>query len=259
MKPFERNAQNLAASLSFYGKVEERSGVLLITSSVAYSVFNIALLESPVPDVEGEFVRRIRTAAAHFRGQGRPWSFWICEDYLPRRVARQIYEIFEDEGLSGIAESPGMEVPDLGAPRRHLAPLTYQRVGDERTRIDFTNLVCSSFHIPTAIARRVYLPEAAWGGKLKAWIGYDRDTAVTSAATVEAAGALGVYSVSTLPQYREHGFAEAVMRHAIDEARREGAAGPLVLQSSLAGYNLYRAMGFRKTTRFFVFATSESI
>ena len=82
MKNWERNAANLAASLSFYGPAEHRAGVQLISSPVTFSVFNIALIANPVAEIEGEMDRRIQLANAHFRARQRDWSFWLCEDYL---------------------------------------------------------------------------------------------------------------------------------------------------------------------------------
>jgi ribosomal protein S18 acetylase RimI-like enzyme len=258
MTPAERNARNLAVSLSFYGKAEERTGVVLITAPVAYSVFNIAVLAAPVPPVAGEFERRVKVAAAHYEELKRPWSFWVCEDDVPKKVARHLEDYFAPHGMHWIAESPGMEAPDLPEPARRLPELEYRPVCNAETRSHFARLVCGCFRIPAAMAGAVYEREQPWQGPLKAWIGYQRGEPVTTAATVDACGVLGLYSVATLEEERRRGLAEAVMRKAIAEARRARATGPLVLQSSASGLRLYRGLGFRSTTRFRVYATPEN-
>ncbi len=255
MKIWERNAANLAASLSFYGPAEQRPGVHLITSPVAFSVFNIALIADPVSEIEGEMDRRIQLANAHFRGLQRDWSFWLCEDYLGPRTARRLHRIFESHDMECIAESPGMETPELTAPRRPLPALTYRRVNDATTRRDFAHMVTACFHIPPPISQTVYQPEEVWRGPLEVWLGYEDGFAVTSAALIEAAGVLGLYSVATLPSWRGRGMAEAIMRHAVADRRLRGVTAPLVLQSSPGGLELYKRLGFKRTTRFFVFAT----
>lgn len=255
MKNWESNAANLAASLSFYGPAEQRAGIHLITSPVAFSVFNIALIADPVSEIDGEMDRRIQLANAHFRGRQRDWSFWLCEDYLAPRTARRIHRIFESHGMECIAESPGMETPELTPPRRVLPTLSYRRVNDAGTRRAFAQLVTACFHIPPPISHQVYEPEEMWRGPLEVWLGYDGDFAVTSTALIEAAGVLGLYSVATLPAWRGRGMAEAIMRHAVADRRLRGVTAPLVLQSSPGGLELYKRLGFKRTTRFFVFAT----
>ena len=257
MRPWERNAANLEAALKFYGRAEERGGLTLITSPVAFSVFNIALLDEPVAEVEGEIERRILIAKRHFEAVHRPWSFWVCENDVPRREMRNLYETMAGEGLQAIAESPGMDVQELQDPRRPLPLLEFRRVEDEVTRADFSMLVCASFHIPPPMAVAVYARPSFWSGHLSAWIGYAGARAVTTAATAVTNGVLGVYSVATLPEYRRMGYGEVAVRHAVARTREMGAGGPVVLQSSPGAVSLYRSLGFRTRTRFFIFATRD--
>jgi ribosomal protein S18 acetylase RimI-like enzyme len=72
---------------------------------------------------------------------------------------------------------------------------------------------------------------------------------------VVCGGAIGVYSVATLPAFQRRGFAEALMRRAIAGARAETGIETTVLQSTPAGMPLYRALGYRPVTRFQVYAT----
>ncbi len=260
MRPWERNAANLAASLSFYGPVTASPGLRLITSRVSYSVFNIALLDSPVAEpygpVGGELERRIEAARMHYRSRNRPWSFWICESFLGPHNSRRLLRIFEACGLQCIAESPGMEAEDFPPLKRRLPELEYRRVCDAVTRGHFSSLVSQCFHIPPTVADLVYESDEYFYAPLEIWLGYHEGRAITSAAVIAAADSIGIYSVATLSPWRGQGLAEAVMRHAVDDLRNRGAGGPLVLQSSPAGYDLYRRLGFRRVTRYFVFATS---
>ncbi len=259
MRPWERNAANLAASLAFYGELRHEPGLRLITSWVTHAVFNIALLDGPAPDPPGngpgELERRIERAAVHYRAHGRAWSFWICEHLLGPRVQRRLYRIFDACGMSCIAEPPGMEIDELPPQKRPLPAIEVRRAAEAQVRQDFADIVGQCFYIPAQLAHEVYDDPGPWGAPLEIFVGYSGGRAVTCAAFIEAAGAIGIYSVGTLPGWRGQGFAEAIMRHGVAEFRRRGAAGPLVLQSSPAGMELYRRLGFRRTTRYFVFSS----
>jgi len=259
MRPWERNAGNLAASLSFYGEVRLEPGLRLITSWVDHPVFNIAMLDGPAPDPPsrqpGELERRIERAAAYYRACGRAWSFWICEHLLGPHTLRRLYRIFDACGMSCIGEPPGMEIDALPPPRRTLPALDVRTAAEAQVRLDFADIIGQCFFIPPPLAHEVYNDPSRWGAPLEILVGYSGARAVTCAAFIEAAGAIGVYSVATLPGWRGQGYAEAIMRHGIAEFRRRGAAGPIVLQSSPGGMEMYRRLGFRRTTRYFVFST----
>lgn len=259
MQPWERNAANLAASLAFYGRVTLEPGLRLITSWVTHPVFNIALLEGPAADPRGqgpsELDRRIERAAAHYGGLGRAWSFWVCEHLVGPRTLRRLNRIFDAHGMSCIAEPPGMEIEELPPPDRPLPALEIRTAEEERARLDFADIVGQCFYIPPQLAHEIYDDPSRWGAPLEILVGYAGQRAVTCAAFIEAAGAIGIYSVGTLPGWRGQGYAEAIMRIGVERLRRRGAQGPLVLQSSPAGFDLYRRLGFRRCTRYYVFSS----
>ncbi len=254
MQPFEYNTANLIAALSFYGPAERRAGLTLVTSPVQHSAFNVAIIDAPVAD-ETDLLARVHAASKHFRGLMRGWNFYACEDLLLPRMARRLDDLLDPLRLARILDAPGMEAMELEAPVREPPPLRFEPVADDRQRQAFTGLIAAAFHIPYATARVLYEPEERWHNALQAWVGYLDGQPVTCGAAIEHAGALGIYSVATTPEHRRRGCAEAIVRHAVAERRRRGFAGPLVLQSTPDGRRLYRALGFKRTTRFAVYAT----
>jgi len=78
---------------------------------------------------------------------------------------------------------------------------------------------------------------------------------VSTTALVVGGGAVGVYNVATLPGRQRHGYGEAVMRYALQEAQREHGIERSILQSTPAGYKLYERMGYRTVTRVSVYST----
>ena len=255
MEPFEYNIANLIAALSFYGTAERRAGLTLVTSPVQHSAFNVAVIDAPVQD-ETDLLARVNEASKHFRALLRGWNFYACEDLLGARTARRLDDLLDPLGLARILDAPGMEAMEIEPPLHAPPALRFEPVANEQERQAFTGLISAAFHIPYPTARVLYEPEERWHAALQAWVGYLDGQSVTCGAAIEHAGALGIYSVATLPEHRRRGCAEAIVRHAVAERRGLGFAGPLVLQSTPDGRRLYRALGFKRTTRFAVYATT---
>jgi ribosomal protein S18 acetylase RimI-like enzyme len=103
------------------------------------------------------------------------------------------------------------------------------------------------------VSLSVYGAERAWKGTFQGYVGYSNGRAVTTAAAVITGDVIGLYSVATLPQHRRLGFAEAIMRHVIQQAQQTRGISRSVLQSTSSGFSLYEAMGYRRVTSFSVF------
>ncbi|MCP5118935.1 MAG: GNAT family N-acetyltransferase [bacterium] len=109
------------------------------------------------------------------------------------------------------------------------------------------------FRVPFETTLTIYNSERAWATDLIAYVGYFDNQPVATAATVTGDGAVGVYSVATLPEYRGKGVAEKITRYALDQAREMTGIERSVLQSSKQGLGLYERMGYRVVTQFAIY------
>ena len=134
-------------------------------------------------------------------------------------------------------------------------PVELQPVGDKASQNAFTEITSICFEIPFGVAQSVYSQDNAWHGDYHGFVGLAAGRVVSICAVVAAAGVLGVYSLATHPSYRRLGYGEATMRAALAEMQRHTGLKRIVLQSTEAGYALYRRMGFRDATRFSVYLT----
>ncbi|MEO7143868.1 MAG: GNAT family N-acetyltransferase [Bryobacteraceae bacterium] len=251
--------RNLRCAMRFFGQASENGalreapGVSLNFSGLNYSVFNSALLSAPVSAAGGDLQTRIGTAAAHFGSRGVRWSFWVCEDLLDRSIRRQAGKAFAAHRLHPFTEPPGMLAETIAPPTRRLPQIEFRRVTDPAGRLAFAHITCIAFEIPYHVAREVYEAERAWTGDYTGWIAYADGNPIATAATVIAGEAVGIYSVATLPPWRHKGYSEALLRSVLGEIRARTGLERTVLQSSKAGLQLYRKMGYRTVTTFTVY------
>ena len=250
--------QNLRQAMRFFGEatpageVSVAGGAQLVYSGLDYGVFNIALLTQPV-STERELAAILSACGRFYRQRKARWSFWLCEDLLEPALRRN-REVFAEAGMRVISQAPGMVANAIGPASRPLPQIECRPVADAASRSLFTGLTVTCFDIPFAVGRAIYDQEAAWQGSYRGFLGIVDGVAVSIVALVRSPEALGIYSLGTLPEYRNRGFGEALLRAAL-AMDRAGSTEPLVLESTEAGYSLYRRLGFRDVTSFTVYLT----
>jgi ribosomal protein S18 acetylase RimI-like enzyme len=261
MREFLTVEENLRCAMRFFGEATGTGEVRTLERSVAlysgleYGVFNIALLTRPVTAGEGGLDAALRETAQYFKQYTKRWSFWLCEDLLDAATRRKARQAANDFGLRPISYPPGMIAPQLLPPVRRLPQIECRPVDDEKTRCAFAEITSQCFEIPTGIANAVYRPEGAWRGAYRGFVGLVEGKPVAIAAMVEAAGALGIYSLATIPEQRGQGYGEALLRAAAGASGPKSSGAPYILQSTEAGHALYRRMGFRDVAKFTVYLT----
>ena len=235
------------------GDVREMGGVSIASAGTPFQMFNAAFLASPVGGPE-DLERRIATARVHFRARDLGWSFWLCADLLTAKLQRRSERVFEQNGLRLAVRLPGMSAERLLPPRRALPKFEIRRVADEATRLAFCDIGCTCFHVPLNWFREIFLEPRLWDGDFVGYVGYVDGEAVATAATVTAAGAIGVYNVATRPGRRRRGHGEAIMRYALEKAREQSGCQRTILQATEHGLPLYISMGYRTVTSVEVYA-----
>ena len=139
-------------------------------------------------------------------------------------------------------------------PVRPLTRLDVRRVHGGRAVSDFCAIGSTCFHVPISWFSEVFDSDVVWE-RFASYVGYVDGEAVSTAAVVFGADVLGVYNVATLPEHQFHGYGEAVMRYALDEARRITGIERSILQSTPAGLRLYERMGYHAVTSVAVYST----
>lgn len=261
MREFLTVEENLRCAMRFFGEATGTGEVRALDRTVAmysgleYGVFNISLLTRPAAAGDAGLDAALGEAARYFTKRTKRWSFWLCEDLLDAATRRKSRQICNDFGLRPISYPPGMMASKLLPPVRPLPEIECRPVSDAKMRNAFAEITSICFEIPPGIANAVYGPESAWRGAYKGFVGLADGRPAAIAAMVEAAGALGVYSLATIPAQRHQGYGEALLRAAAAAARPESSLEPFILQSTEAGHALYRRMGFRDVTKFTVYLT----
>ena len=235
------------------GEVRELRGVSIASANVTFQMFNAAFLSAPV-ESEAELAQRILLASLHFGKRELPWAYWVCEDWIESRTRRRSRKLFDKYGLRHSVDLPGMIAERLLPPERRLPRLDIRRVNNGPTREAFCSIGSICFNVPLSWFSEVFHDGAVWN-RFSGYVGYLGGEPVSTAAVVIADGVAGVYNVATIPPHQRRGYGELVMRHALEEMRREHGVERTILQSTPAGYRLYERMGYRPVTTVAVYSS----
>jgi len=95
--------------------------------------------------------------------------------------------------------------------------------------------------------------EGRTAAQLHAWlnaytyVGYEGDRAVTAAAAIVNEGCLFLALVATRPEARGKGYAEAVVRQALQAGHEATGLARTILHATDAGFPVYKRVGYYKT------------
>lgn len=234
-----------------HAEVTELEGVSIASLGVAFQMFNAAFLNSRVTGRD-DLEARLTRAQSVFKARRKPWSFWICEDWLAWPARRCLLTACEKFGLRAVAEMPGMVTHSLREPKRAPSRMEILRAANSDAMADFRTIGSLCFHVPPTWFQEVF-DDNMPAREFVCWVGYSGGLPVTTAATVVSHEVIGVYNVATLPTERGKGYAEAITRHAIAEASRQSGLTRVILQATAQGERLYRRLGFREVSRLVVF------
>jgi ribosomal protein S18 acetylase RimI-like enzyme len=235
------------------GEVRELRGVSIASAGVTFQMFNAAFLSAPVAS-ESDLAQRIFLASLHFEQRGQEWAYWVCEDWMDAHTRKRARRLFDKYGLHHAVDLPGMVAERILRPLRDLPALHVRRVDCGATRDAFCAIGSLCFNVPLSWFREVFEAEAVWN-RFAGYVGYSNGEPVATAALVIAGGVAGIYNVATMPGYQRHGFGEVMMRHVLSTARDEHGIERSILQSTAAGYRLYRRMGYEPVTTVAVYST----
>lgn len=226
------------------GAVHHADGVVAALGNVELPFLNVCFHDGPLADLES--VRsRLRTSKDLTEECKHPWLFALSQDWAP-----QGWEgVVRDEGLEVAMVTTGMVAERLSPPTRPLPDLEFRRVADEQTARDIAELNGRAYQMPLSMMECI-CNLALWREDSYGYVGYLKGVPVTCSATFPVNGTVYVAFVATHPDHGGRGYAEAVMRHSV----QQGSAGMGLTRTSLhateAGRPLYAAMGYRGDAKF---------
>lgn len=213
-------------------------GVASCFSNVPNLFFNLWVQSQPATSAE-EFRALLATAAQRAETSAFPTGGIIRVDWSP--VGWE--EIAKSAGLAPMVPMICMETDSLLEPRRPPSDLIIRRVVDDKGARDLAFLNARAYGMPLELWDCVSGMHF-WPSDCFAFIGYNGETPVSSAAALPVNGTVYIALVATAPEQQGKGYAETVMRRAVAEGQHAMGLKRTTLHASMMGRPLYEAMGY---------------
>jgi len=215
--------------------IHEVDGVVVCLTGLDDDEQNTALIEREPEDAAAAFTE----ADEVFRSRGRSIGVDVERGRHP-----DVDAALRAMGLEMVATRPAMavRVQDLD-PAQIPEGVEIVRVTDAEVLAELVEVEIGAFETDRAVAEGLLAPSQLSLPNVRLYAALADGRAVAQAVTNTQDGAIGVFGVATLPEYRGRGIGTAITAFAIDDVGDE--AGLAWLQSTEVGRPLYERMGFR--------------
>jgi len=162
----------------------------------------------------------------------------------------KFYRISEKYGLRMIYDWIGMaiEINDYRNFDHDNTGLKIHHVSSASLLKDWINIVnnalFNSKSLDTGLMKKIYQQE-----QMNLYLGMISKLPVATSLSFQKDDVAGLYMISTMPDYRGHGYGTVITRHTIEQ-RFKQEARCIILHSSRRAENIYKRIGFREYCRF---------
>ena len=243
---------NLTAWIPLFGQLgqaymDNPAGTKRSTTDIPSAMFNSVMdAHLAIEHVDAAIQMIVSDAQA----RNVPLLWWIGPSTRPTTLGAHL----EHHGFTRDDDSPGMavELTSLRAPPVKPAGLSIRFAHDETTWRAWSIAMALGFGALSPDEQYVQ----AWctilrhgtTGQTLAYTGWLDGQPVATALLFLAAGAAGIYLVTTIPEARRKGIGAHMTWHALHQARDMGYRIG-VLEASAMGLNVYRSLGFQEYCR----------
>jgi ribosomal protein S18 acetylase RimI-like enzyme len=159
--------------------------------------------------------------------------------------------LLKKSGYRGVDQWISMRISTNTSNAIQNTDLTVVRVETENQLEQWLQIVSATLFNNRTINRGIFSYLMNEPG-INLWLGMSQNNPVSTTLTFEKENTFGLYMVSTLAEMQGQGFGQSIVQNALDYAKSIGCE-ELVLQSTRAGINLYKKMGFEEVEKLVIY------
>lgn len=221
----------------------DRPGLSISWADNDFPFWNAVFLTEQLAD--GRTLKsRLEEASTYMREKRHAGLVYVCADYLSGSAKERLQTVLAKEKLELALPVTGMAGNILPLRGPSHPSLRIERVTDEAKLQAYADINCEAYGFPLEWGRSGLLGSTLWKKVAYTYLGYENNTAVSAASAVVNDGCLYLALVATRPHAQRKGYAEAVVRHALQAAYEATGLRRTILHATDAGFPVYRRVGY---------------
>jgi GNAT superfamily N-acetyltransferase len=246
------NAWSYFASTCPKGEVLKANELVITWSGTDNFFINAVFLTESVRD-EAELETKIKVGVDYAKKRNQPWWMIIAEDSILEFVRPQLDGVFARQGLVPLLRMAGMATEQLLPSTTHNSKLNCVSVNNLEMRRAVADINAISSNLPPAPFREILELDRFWQETVFGTVSFVENQPVSTAITFLINDEFYLGLVTTLPDYRNQGYAEAVIRHSLEQAEQRYGKKRTALHATSAGFPVYQRMGYQPTAYFMTY------
>lgn len=230
--------------------IAERDGIAIADAGAPLFIMNAGFLTSPPVDA-GDGRRRAEALLEHFGKEGRAWMAPVSNDWCAGEGGAAFGAALGEAGMAPAMQLAGMSAVALTAAARPMpGELEIRPVSTAEDVLAISDLNCEANHIPLEWGRGSIVRPGYWTGGRFGYVGRVNGEPAAAGAIFPVDGIAYVGWMATAERHRGKGYAEAIMRHGLEEEKRRSGVERTVLHATEMGEPVYRRLGYESHTVF---------
>jgi GNAT superfamily N-acetyltransferase len=226
----------------------DRPGIAARWANIAFRFYNALCLTAESYDAQA--LRRTVWEGVNFmRARECPGWMAVTLESLTDTAQSALPGLVASMQL-GSMPLTGMAGEILPLEEKVIHNLRFERIGDDHTVETFGELNRLAYGFPLEVGRSVIGVNTFWREHAYGFIAYDGDLPVTTATGIVCGSSIFLFAVATRPEAQRQGYADAVIRHALNTAHVATGIRRTSLQATDAGRPLYRRLGYLDICRY---------
>ena len=187
----------------------------------------------------------LQEAARYMRQKSQSGLVWVCEELLSDSAKESLPRLLQEAQLELALPVTGMAGEMFPLQTSVPSTLRLERVTNHDMLQEYIDINCDAYGLPLSSGESALDPDT-WLNAYS-YLGYEGDRAVTAASAIVNEGCLFLALVATRAEARGKGYAEAVVRQALQAGHEATGLTRTILHATDAGFPVYKRIGYYKT------------
>ena len=233
----------------------DRPGLSIRWADNDFPFWNAVFLTEQLADGR-RLKSHLAEASAYIREKRKTGLVYICQDYLSGSAREELQATLANEKLELVLPVHDMAGNILPVKTPMHPSLRIERGTDDAKLKAYADVNSEAYGFPLEWARTGLLGSTLWKEVAYTFLGYEYSIPVSAASVVVNDGSLYLALVATRPSAQRKGYAEAMVRHALQAAYEATGLKRTILHATDAGFPVYRRVGYQRTATLMAYKPS---